>query len=103
MLNSILLVAAMLLHGPAMSTSKLSVEPTIISAPAFFMEESISYDLEKILLEDYAAPYWNLTYDKAWEYYEIRRIRIDEIIPNIHYKIHFDGGLLEVVLEGAGI
>ncbi len=103
MLNSILLVAALLLHGPVVSTSKLSVEPKIISAPALSMEESMGYDREKILLEDYAAPYWDLTFEKAWEYYEIRRIRIDEIVPNIHYKIHFDGGLLEVVLEGAGI
>jgi hypothetical protein len=30
-------------------------------------------------------------------------IRIDEIVPNVFYKLHFDGGLLEVVLEGAGI
>ena len=103
MLNSILLVAAMLLHGPSMPVTHTTVKPIEISASVRTVQMTLNYDLEKILLEEYAAPYWNLTFEKAWEYYGDRRIRIDEITPNVFYKLHFDGGLLEVVLEGAGI
>jgi hypothetical protein len=103
MLNSILLGAALLLQGFVVPSTAVNVEARPMSAIVVAMEETINYDMEKLLLENYAAPYWDLTNEKAWEYYQIRRIRIDEITPNVYYKIHFDGGLLEVVLEGAGI
>lgn len=42
--------------------SHTTVEPIEISASVRTVQMTLNYDLEKILLEEYAAPYWNLTF-----------------------------------------
>ena len=56
---------------------------------------------EVILIENHAAPHWQLTTTQAWEYYNDGLIKIYEIEVDHFYRITYDGGLLEVILVGS--
>ena len=101
MLNSILLGAALLLAGQSVSTTKVSVEPQVMMAPVATLEMSMSQATEIILIEEYAAPHWNLSISTTWDYYYDGLIKIQEVEPEHFYRITYDGGLMEVILVGS--
>lgn len=53
----------------------------------------------RILLEDYAAPHWNLSKNQAWIDYYDNVIVLQEVEPDAHYVIQRTGLELDVILE----
>lgn len=104
MLNSFLVAAAMLLVGPSMSNTQMIVEPQAIVAPSFTNFSKINKETERILVEDHATSYWNLTTTEAWYYYDVvHSLKIIEVTPNEHYFMTFNDGILEVFLDDSNI
>lgn len=100
MLNSILFVAAMLLGGPSMPATQVTVEPQVVSAPVASFQAKMSAQVEKFLIEQRAAPHWHLSIQEAWTLYYDGLLDIEEIEVNYFYRLHYDGGILDVFLEG---
>jgi hypothetical protein len=104
MLNSILISAAMLLSGPSMSASKMTVEPQGILAPIMVDARMIADATLQLLIQGHAAPHWNLSFAEAWyQYSSTKAMKITEIAVGIHYVISFDGGILDVLLDDDGM
>lgn len=100
MLNSIVLAAALLLGGSSMSTPKMMVEPQAITAPFILDSKMMTSATETLLIEQYAAPHWDLSVETAWYYYRVLGlITIVEITPEEHYTIKYNGGILDIVLQ----
>lgn len=93
----------MLLHGPSVPTTIVSVEPQAVSAPVTSMASFMTAETERILIEEHAAPHWGLSIEQAWDYYHDGVLKIQEMTLDYRYKITYDGGLIEVVLEGSGL
>lgn len=93
-------VAAMLLCGFALSFSN------VLAAPTSSNQVSISQFVQMltpqtltILLENHAAPYWNLSVEGAWYRYDTGELKVFEIVPEKHYRLTYDGGELVILLE----
>jgi hypothetical protein len=100
MLNSIVLAAALLLGGSSMSTPKMMVEPQAITAPFILESKMMTSATETVLIEQYAAPYWDLSIETAWHYYrDLHLITITEVTPEEVYTVKYDGGILNIVLQ----
>ena len=79
------------------STTVSNVEPIVIEAPAE-LAIMMSSESERKLIEDYAAPNWNLSKTEAWNLYNDGEITIIEVVEDAHYLVNYDG-ILEVVWE----
>ena len=100
MLNSILLSAALLLSGHSLSSSKMNVEPQTIVAPIMFDAALMTSATETLLIEEYAAPYWDLSIENAWyQYRTLKTIKITEIVPEGEYLITMGDGILQVFIQ----
>ena len=93
----------MLFWGSFVSPVKeMSVEPVVapieVVSSAHAMED-MTAETEKILIEDYAAPHWGLSVETAWAKYYEREIVLEEIVPDLEYKIHYGGHVLDISLE----
>ncbi|MEM0998091.1 MAG: hypothetical protein AAGN35_13470 [Bacteroidota bacterium] len=73
-------------------------EPTVIEAPAMEAQKLSQVTLRKIL-EDHAAPHWSLSMTEVWTAYYDGLLSITEITPEEHYFVHYNSGILELVLE----
>lgn len=93
----------MLFWGSFVSpVQEMSVEPVIapveyVLAPAAV--NGMTAETEKTLIEDHAAPNWNLSAEDAWAKYFNHEIILEEIVPNVEYKIHHAGGVMDVLIE----
>jgi hypothetical protein len=99
MFNSLLIATAMLLGGSAMPASQITVEPQFVTAPAEMLFQKINADIEAIILENHAAPYWELSIPDVWYKYNHGLIKIYEIEPNHSYLVTYMDGNMDVVLE----
>lgn len=100
MVKSIVLAAALLLCGQSMSASFSMVEQKVNAAPVEMLQsKAITAAIEKLLIEQHAAPYWNLTIAQAWELYHAREIIIIEIEPNYSYRLVYGDGILDVLID----
>lgn len=100
MLNSILLSAALLLGGPSVSTVQKNVEPQTVVAPFMVASLEMTTAIEAHLIEQHAAPHWDLSIETAWYYYrELHLITISEIEVDKRYVISYDGGILDVLID----
>ena len=82
-------------------SSANTVEPTPVEAPAYAMQaqQKMGEQTLSILIEDHAAPNWNLSTSEAWYQYNIGAMVIVEIEEDKEYTIHYDGGYMEVLLD----
>lgn len=93
-------VAALLLCGFALSISQVIAAPKaeVRVATTQFVQMLTPQTLA-ILLEDHAAPHWNLTNEQAWYRYDTGELRVYEIVPEKQYRLTYGGGELDVVIE----
>jgi hypothetical protein len=89
----------MLLSGLSMPANVATVEPQVIAAPVAAQEQMLTTEIEIFLIEQKAAPHWNLSASLAWELYADAEIVIEEIVLNRVYKIHYDGSTLETTYD----
>ncbi|HHG84026.1 MAG TPA: hypothetical protein ENJ82_04690 [Bacteroidetes bacterium] len=82
------------------TTSCVSVEPISIEAPAQVRSKMTS-ETETILIDDHATPHWGFTGTEAWDAYQVGTLKITELVAEKHYLITYDGGVLDVLLEGS--
>lgn len=93
-----LIIAAFgLLAGVNLSNGSYSASKAL-QEMAFF-SEMMSQQTETILIEDHAAPHWNLTIAQAWNQYNKGQIKIIEIEPDYRYTLVRGGDNLDVVLD----
>lgn len=90
--------ATMLLSGISMPALHNRVEPQQVEFQMLF-ESGIPAETIQLLLQDYAAPHWNRTYEQCVRLYETNKLKIHEILPGIHYVLEFEG-ILDVILSG---
>lgn len=102
MLNSILLSAAMLLGGTSVSAREMMVEPQAMVAPVMTTSMLMSDATLTLLIETYATAKWNVTVETAWSLYRAQLLKITEIVPDVHYLLEYDGGILDVLLDDNG-
>ena len=92
MIFTALTAAAMLLGANSMPVSELrnnvELKPVVTE---FINAKWMTVETRRILIEDYAAPYWNLTIDEAWYQYEAGHLKIHEIVPEVRYILEYDG------------
>lgn len=82
------------------NVNEKSVEPATVEAPAFVaLSKKMTKETERILIEDHAAPHWELSTAEAWDLYNMSEMTIDELEEEVHYIIHYDGTILEILLE----
>ena len=103
MMNSILFAAALLLSGHSMPKTQTTVEPQVVSAPVALQAFKMSAAVEKALIEKYTAPHWNLSIAQAWDYYTDGLIVITEIEVDRQYRIAYNGGILDVLVDPSDI
>ena len=104
MLNSILISAALLLGGSSVSTVNTNVEPQVMMAPFMNDFQLISDATITLLIEQYAAPHWNLSVSEAWYKYNVTKtLTISEIQPNVHYLLKFNDGVLDAIVDPSGM
>lgn len=90
----------MLLSGHSMPSAIVTVEPQSVMVPAETRELDMTSESLSILINQYIAPHWNLTPANAWELYYDGAFVITEIVPDHKYRVAYDGGVLDVILEG---
>ncbi len=104
MLNSILISAALLLGGSSVSTVNTIVEPQVVMAPFSSDFQLMSDATLTLLIEQHAAPYWNLTVSDAWYKYNVAKtLKIVELTPDAHYLIKFNDGVLDAIVDPSGM
>ena len=104
MLNSILISAALLLGGSSVSTVNTNVEPQVMTAPFLADFQLISDATVTLLIEQYAAPHWNMSVTEAWYNYNVTKtLKIVEIVANVHYQIKFNDGVLDAIVDPSGM
>lgn len=103
MISNVLGAAIMLLGmnttAVQSSTSIVSVEPITIEAPAHnFLR--MTQETLNTLINDHAVPHWGFTGTEAWNAYNNGHLIITELVPDKHYLLKYDDGILEVFIEG---
>jgi hypothetical protein len=98
MIFNALTAAAMLLGGICTPNFELrtNVEPASIVASLSL--EKMSSATRRILIEQHAAPHWDLSKTQAWALYESGLLTITEVVPELIYLVEYDG-ILTVVLS----
>jgi hypothetical protein len=100
MIFNALTAAYLLLSGIASPATELrvNVEQVSIVSTSEIEFLDMTTATRRILIEDYAAPHWNLTIDQAWNRYYDGVLRLVEVVPDGIYRIEYEG-ILEVVLN----
>ncbi len=102
MLNSIVLAAALLLGGSSVPAPKMFVEPQAIVAPYLDQSMEMTSSIETMLIEQYAAPHWNISIDLAWYYYrDLHTLKIIEVVRDHVFVLKLNDGILEVLIDDA--
>jgi hypothetical protein len=94
------MAATLLLNGTFMSFTQNTVESAnYASAAVWQSSQRMTRETEAILIENYAAPYWNMSATEAWYQYEVtHQLKITELQAEVHYLIEYDG-ILDVTVD----
>lgn len=104
MLNSILISAALLLGGSSVSTVNTIVEPQVMTAPFSSDFQLMSDATLTFLIEQRAAPHWNMSVSEAWYKYNVTKtLKIVEISADSHYLIKYNDGILDTIIDPSGM
>lgn len=93
-------LAALLLCGFALPVSQVAASQTpLVVSSSMVSLQLLTPQTTVILIENHAAPHWNLSVQEAWNAYDAGTLKIDEIIPEKQYRLSYDGGELIVLIE----
>lgn len=98
--------AAMLVGLACLATGKkmFAVEPLravpAVSPLMVDFDRDMTSQTLTILIEQHAAPHWNLTVAYAWDLYNGGVLKVTEIIPEQKYVLEYGGGEIIVHLDG---
>jgi hypothetical protein len=98
-------ITASLLMGmvclfPSQSSFAVELPSAVPVSIKLLIDQDMTSQTERILIEDHAAPYWNLTHAQAWSYYDTGVLKIKELIPDQRYELKYSGEVLTVLLDG---
>lgn len=103
MMLNVFTAAMLLVGGTFVSPEKVSntfnVAETSVSVS---YNSGIPSNIVTILVENHAAPHWNLSLTEAWYQYNIGAMVITRMGSTNTYSIRFDDGILEITLEESG-
>ena len=99
MLNSILLIAALLLGPSSTTASNVTVEPQVLVAPVMTPALPLTPITLHILIDKVAAPNWNITKEAAWGFYNDGTLTIVELVPGIRYRLTLNNGIVDTVID----